>query len=147
MVFSSVVQCNAIWYQEVLEEECLSGHLQVLLVRLPHPLELRHLRCYLELLPLRASLEPHNHNPLKLLPLRAEASLEPLHNPVQLLARRVSVVLVLLPNAPGGEGKKRDFLPNLQRLHLMVTQTLRVVTIAMFRCALEIAASKANPPS
>ena len=143
MVFSSVVQCNAIWYQEVLEEECLSGHLQVLLVRLPHPLELRHLRCYLELLPLRASLEPHNQNPLKLLPLRAEASLEPLHNPVQLLARRVSVVLVLLP----GEGKKGDFLPNLQRLHLMVTQTLRVVTIPMFRCALEIPASKADPPS
>ena len=140
MVLSSVVQRDL----EVLEEECLLGHLQVLLVHLPHPLELRHLRCHLEL---RASLEPHNQNPLKLLPLRAEASLEPLHNPVLLLARRVSVVLVLLPNAPGGEGKRRDFLPNLQRLHLMVTQTLRVVTIAMFRCALEIPASKANPPS
>ena len=106
MVLSSVVQ----WDLEVLEEECLLGHLQVLLVRLPHPLELRHLRCHLELLPLRASLEPHNHNPLKLLPLRVEASLGPLHNPVQLLARRVSVVLVLLPNAPGGEGKRSSLL-------------------------------------
>ena len=103
MVLSSVVQ----WDLEVLEEECLSGHLQVLLARLPHPLELHHLRCHLELLPLRASLEPDNHNPLKLLPLRAEASLEPLHNLVLLLPRRISVVLVLLPNAPGGRGQKK----------------------------------------